>query len=290
LWGSSPVKRFEVEYTKPDGTVALTTREFSVKKIMAALSPQLRRVFGLFFDVTLPYTLKKLLDTIAAKFKAALFAIPKLVFNASLFVVKCLPPFTIIPHLHMDFAKAIHFLDFNIRKLPYRILQSLRRIVQLPRDVYRFCGSMKMMLQFMRNMMRDESRLPMLKQISDKSETAEEDSDLNGDLAMKDDDIMKESSMSAVEEEHKEHMQRASTIREEGMVEEGRSKKGLMSKLFAKRKDAEEQLEGEDENDDDADYEEANAADQMDEQFETRMSTSNSSAIHSTASASRTLA
>jgi hypothetical protein len=151
LFGGSPFKKFEVQYTrqhtKPDGTIAttvvLTDTQFSIRKIMAVLSPQLQRIFGLFFDKTAKYTLSKILSAIATKFKEAFFAIPKLVLHAIKLIAMCLPPFTIIHKLHMDLAKAVHHLQFSLIRLPARVLRSLKRIILLPKDVYRFCGSMK---------------------------------------------------------------------------------------------------------------------------------------------------
>ena len=151
LIGGSPFKKFEVQYTrqhtKPDGTIGttvmLTDTQFSIRKIIAVLSPQLQRIFGLFFDKTAKYTLSKILSAIATKFKEAFFAIPKLVFRAVKLIFFCLPPtFPIIHKIHMDLAKAVRSLQFSLIRLPARVLRSLKRIILLPKDVYRFCGSM----------------------------------------------------------------------------------------------------------------------------------------------------
>jgi len=165
--------------------VVMNRHKFSVKKVMEVLSPQLQRIFGLFFDTTGKYTFRGLLDGICKKFKHALLAIPRLVFKAVKFIVMCVtPPFPILHKIHMDLAKAVQNLSVSVLKLPARIAKALKRIVLLPKDVYRFCGSMKMLIQFMMYMKRDSSKLPMLKQITEKQELDEVDDELDGSKQM----------------------------------------------------------------------------------------------------------
>lgn len=102
MFGGSPFKQFEVEFVKPDGTVAMTRTKFSIKSVMEVLSPKLRRIFGLFFDTTAKYTLMGLLDGVAHKFKHALFLIPRLMIRAVKLIFLCTPPFPIIHKIHME--------------------------------------------------------------------------------------------------------------------------------------------------------------------------------------------
>jgi hypothetical protein len=56
-------------------------------------------------------------------------------------VHKCGPPFDILRDFAIDIAKMSSDVNFRLRSLPFKIAKSLRRIIQMPLDIIRFCAS-----------------------------------------------------------------------------------------------------------------------------------------------------
>ena len=163
-------------------------------------------------------------------------------------------------------------------KLPGRIAKALKRIILLPKDVYRFCGSMKMLLQFMMYMKRDESKLPMLKQITEKQEIDEVEEELEGSKAME--GVRLPGGLSKLEEEHASAL--SMEIKED--VEDPQNKKAKKEEATG----ADDTAAGDDDGDDAIAEEVPELAKEVEEAFDMRMSTSNSIRESFSAAASRT--
>ena len=65
-------------------------------------------------------------------------------------VQKCMPPFQIVSDVSRDIGMLIMKLDFKLRQLPFKLAKSLRQVLLVPRDMVRFAGSLKTLINVVR--------------------------------------------------------------------------------------------------------------------------------------------
>ena len=107
-------------------------------------------------------------------------------------VSTCMPPaFTIVTQIALDIARKVMALDFKLRKVPFILLRSLKRIIQFPSDTYRFCSSVKLLIRLVTAALKSNKEPLPLKRITGKEDDIVDNEldasnvkvDLGGDLA-----------------------------------------------------------------------------------------------------------
>jgi hypothetical protein len=132
-------------------------------------------------------------------FKKLAINFVKLVKSGTAFVLrtinlvrKCCPPhFPIIFDVKKDICGMVMALDFSLMQLPVKLVKALKRIVVFPRDVYRLCGSTKVLMRLLATAIKSKSSdpLPALTKITAPDEEGAVDDELNGDNEMKDEEL-----------------------------------------------------------------------------------------------------
>ena len=153
MTGQSPITDIKLEFGfEGDGEEGEGGDEV-FKFETGKMSPAHKRLYTLFFDLSSPKNIINIFKTLALGLLGVIKNGGVMLAQMVNFVRKCFPPFTIITDVSKDIGMMIMALDFKLRHLPFKLAKGLRRILMLPRDIYRFCGSARMLVRLLASAM-----------------------------------------------------------------------------------------------------------------------------------------
>uniref|UniRef100_A0A7S4C384 Uncharacterized protein n=1 Tax=Chrysotila carterae TaxID=13221 RepID=A0A7S4C384_CHRCT len=166
--------------------------KFDKKAFIDAMPPRVRRLYELFFDFDSPRNLVNIFKTLALGLLNVIKNSAVFLYQASNFVRKCLPPFPVISDVTSEIGMLVMSLDFSLHALPYKLARSLKRVLMLPKDIYRFYGSTTLLLKMLVSMMgKSANQLPPPKKLkmikaAEDLEVGEEEGDDDDELSADD--------------------------------------------------------------------------------------------------------
>lgn len=166
-------------------SIELDTKALT-KALTGAMTPRMKRLYDLFFNLSSPRNLINIFKTLAFGLLGVIKNGALLLLQTASFVAKCVD-FSIIGYLIRDIGLMTQRPDFSLRALPFKLMRTFKRILLLPTDIRRFYGSTKMLLKILYSMMGTPvKRLPPPQKLP--VIAVEGDAEAGGDEGQDDDD------------------------------------------------------------------------------------------------------